>query len=606
MNRNLHVVVDESLWTDIPGYDFYQAHPDGEIRNKNTERILQADTMKHYYRQVTIQPNDQARSVHKLVALTFCPNPLNFPQVNHKDGNKRNNESKNLEWVTASDNVRHAISMGREVSKNRSNPVRVTMKDGTIFDCESSADAAKKLDVSAGVISHCLRNDGLYCGVQGLLEKDKVDRWIFKVERAVVENEKVGGNNIEAKEVTVDGFKHLIAYTDGTLINKDTMKTVSGSLSSGGRYFNVKSTINADGKSVAMAKQQLIAMTFLENPENKKVVHHKDGCSTNNAVSNLQWMTQQESVQQAIKTGLISKETIKARSDSHKVPVYQLELDGSIVARFDSSSEADDSIGSSISAACHSYRKEIRGGSCRARITRGYRWCFVADYSDPQEEMKDNNNTNNNKPLTDIFPELLSGRNDISFEKIRPYVLRDSRPIWQIDLDGRRIKLWESIGDVKSVLPNTSNILSATKGTNGKSKSAAGGYGKNMAGGYFWQYATYDEMMNPEREYDQIIPELIKKALGIPEDCNRTIRSEITALLRENICEEKGDSLIIATRPFFQMNKDGEIVKMWSGPAVARKELGIGRNQIEQCLCGKTTTSSGFKWRWLTLDEMMM
>ena len=133
---DLHVVVDESLWTDIPGYEGYQAHPDGEIRNTKTGRIFQADTKKHPYRQVTIQPNDQSRSVHKLVAITFCPNPMNLPQVNHKDGNKRNNRSENLEWVTASDNVKQAIAMGREVSKNRSNPERVTMKDGTIIDCE--------------------------------------------------------------------------------------------------------------------------------------------------------------------------------------------------------------------------------------------------------------------------------------------------------------------------------------------------------------------------------------------------------------------------------------------------------------------------------------
>jgi hypothetical protein len=50
--------------------------------------------------------------IHRIVAMHFIPNPNGLPEVNHLDGNKRNNHYANLEWTTRSGNMKHAFRHG--------------------------------------------------------------------------------------------------------------------------------------------------------------------------------------------------------------------------------------------------------------------------------------------------------------------------------------------------------------------------------------------------------------------------------------------------------------------------------------------------------------
>lgn len=61
-------------------------------------------------------------AIHRLVASAYIPNSDNKPQVNHKDGNKLNNNVDNLEWVTESENSQHAYDTGlRGIAENHCN-----------------------------------------------------------------------------------------------------------------------------------------------------------------------------------------------------------------------------------------------------------------------------------------------------------------------------------------------------------------------------------------------------------------------------------------------------------------------------------------------------
>ncbi len=70
--------------------------------------------------------------VHRLIATTYIPNPGNLPQVNHKNRNRSDNRVSNLEWCTAKENVRHAVTRnGRgKLSMKIANEIRAVYVKG--------------------------------------------------------------------------------------------------------------------------------------------------------------------------------------------------------------------------------------------------------------------------------------------------------------------------------------------------------------------------------------------------------------------------------------------------------------------------------------------
>lgn len=107
------------IWEVVPNATRYKASTLGRVLDTRTGRLLkQFVAIKSYpggYLCVRMHFDNGSttnRTVHRVIATTFIPNPENKPTVNHKKGNKHDNRVLELEWATYSENNQHSYDTG--------------------------------------------------------------------------------------------------------------------------------------------------------------------------------------------------------------------------------------------------------------------------------------------------------------------------------------------------------------------------------------------------------------------------------------------------------------------------------------------------------------
>ena len=159
-------------FVEISGYNgIYEISSFGNVISNNfgKRKILKQSTMTSGYKMVVLKKDGKQKSfsIHRLMAIAFLPNENNLPQVNHKDGNKLNNDLSNLEWCTQSQNIQHMYDSGLKTYKplhykgkfgkehNRSKSVKC-VQTGVIYG--SMSEAGRILNINHSSVSWSIKN----------------------------------------------------------------------------------------------------------------------------------------------------------------------------------------------------------------------------------------------------------------------------------------------------------------------------------------------------------------------------------------------------------------------------------------------------------------
>jgi hypothetical protein len=147
-------------------HDRYYARDDGHIENALTGKVLSGGKNSRGYLTVSLYDGSTPKRpksflVHRLVAEAFLGE--SGLQINHKDGNKTNNEISNLEFVTAKENTRHSIEVLGNDQFGTNSPV-CKLSEEAVKDILSSdlrnADLGRKYNVHPAYVGQIRK--GLY------------------------------------------------------------------------------------------------------------------------------------------------------------------------------------------------------------------------------------------------------------------------------------------------------------------------------------------------------------------------------------------------------------------------------------------------------------
>ena len=338
-------------WRVINDYPNYSISNLGNVKNNKTGKFLKS-CVKGGYLHISLT-NDKIKKtfkVHRLVALAFIENPENKSDVNHKNKNKLDNTLWNLEWMTRRENNQHkCIGLIYKSNKNKK-IIRLSKDNAEIIEKYNSIEDAGNWAFENKLTknSHNGRNSIGNC-VNGLSKTAYGFCWLYE-KNENKENEEwreIDLKKLFEKENDIDK-KYFVSNLGrfknsfGTIMDNNYKVNENGYI----RIFILKKTF---------VLHRLVALTFLDNPEKKEQVNHKDGNKLNNSIENLEWCNNKENQIHKFKIGLGNNFTRK---------IVQYDLNMNKIKEFNSIIEASKELNigkSTIRGVLINYRKTAGG-----------------------------------------------------------------------------------------------------------------------------------------------------------------------------------------------------------------------------------------------------
>jgi len=268
-------------WKVIEKATNYEISNYGQVKSKITKKILKPTAVNGYL-SVGLRINNKTVTsfLHRLVAESFVLCADETYVVNHKDGIKTNNHVENLEWVSQSENGKHAYRI------NIHKPTRIkvsqyTLDEVFIKEYESILDAEWETGISNGHISKVCRGG-----------KKKAGGYIWKYTNYIPTTDPVPDGKV------MTGYPNYIITKDGRVYNSQRKLFLMPSKNESG-YMALGMS---DGKKRAnFIIHRLVASLFLDNPNNYPDVNHKDSDKSNNNIENLEWISRSDNMKHMIR-----------------------------------------------------------------------------------------------------------------------------------------------------------------------------------------------------------------------------------------------------------------------------------------------------------------
>lgn len=195
----------------------YSVSTEGEVRKDTTNYILSQSSQQDY-KFVTLLINGQQKRmrVHRMVAMTFIENPDNKPYVNHINGIRYDNNVENLEWVTQSENIQHAVRTGLMQNGRKKAVIQYNLNGDRMATFESASEAARQTGGSQSKITMCCKRQRETANDYQWRYYDDIQD-VQKVEKRFITGKKVAKCDEEGNILEIfPSFKEAARAVNGT------------------------------------------------------------------------------------------------------------------------------------------------------------------------------------------------------------------------------------------------------------------------------------------------------------------------------------------------------------------------------------------------------